>query len=256
MFGLRNNHGSCWVNATLQAIFRIPEFQNHYTGDNDLSQYNSVERALEEIWVTKGDEGLKAFYEKIRGKDMPAGENIGDSHELLQAVCDKVPFLDKLFRFKVAHVVKCRSCGVVETRTDSVIEFDIAPSKPKMTVSDAIVEAVQPVEIDGWKCEKCNDTKGCSKQLLLSTFPQVLTFHTTSIRTSVSYSSILKLNKQKYALFAVVCFNGGHWWTYGRDLPPGKPWVEFDDTNVKTHDPGHFPLSDQMRLLMYYRLNE
>jgi ubiquitin C-terminal hydrolase len=255
MFGLRNQKGSCWVNATIQSIFRIPEFQEKYHGNEHEPSLNPVERALEEIWVTKGEEGLRDLYATVKSKNLPAGENIGDSHELLDCFCDKIPFLDKLFRFKVANTIKCKSCGVSETRTDTLTEFSIAPSKPKMTLSEAIVESVQPTTIDDWACEKCKQ-KGCSKQLLLSTFPQVLTFHMTSVDTSVSYPPMLSLNKMKYALMSVVCFNGGHWWAYGRDMPPGKSWYEFDDMRVHEKDPSHFPLSDNARLLMYYRLKE
>jgi ubiquitin C-terminal hydrolase len=255
MFGLRNHRGSCWVNATLQSIFRIPEFQGHYTGDKDVSHYNAVEKSLEEIWMTDGDEGLMKFYKSIKTPLLPAGESIGDSHELLEAICDKVPFLDKLFRFKIANVVKCKHCDYSSTKFDSLIEFSIAPTKSKQSVSDAIMEAVRPQEIAEWKCEKCGK-QGCTKQMMLSSFPQVLTFHMTSLDTSVSYSSILNVNGNKYALFSVVCFNGGHWWAYARDMPPGRPWHELDDTQVRPKDANHFPLSDNMRLLMYYRLNE
>lgn len=254
-FGLRNVRGSCWVNATLQSIFRIPEFQAHYTGDKDVSQYNIVERRLEELWTTKGEEGLRDFYAAIKTPLLPAGENIGDSHELLDAICDKVPFLDKLYRFKIANAIKCKHCDYSHTSTDSVIEFSIAPTKPKQSVSESIMEAVKPVELPDWKCEKCGK-QGCTKQLLLASFPKVLTFHMTSLDTSVSYSSVLNLNGNKYALFSVVCFNGGHWWAYARNMPPGQPWYELDDTQVRAKDPAHFPLSDNMRLLMYYRLNE
>jgi ubiquitin C-terminal hydrolase len=255
MFGLRNYSGSCWVNATLQSIFRIPEVQSRYTPQHAEHHLSPLEQSLEEIWISKGEQGLKQFYNQVKSKSMPAGEGIGDSHELLEALCDKVPFLDKLFRFKIGNSIKCNHCDYSETRTDSMIEFSIAPLESKMTVSQCISDAVKPFTIQDWKCEKCNK-KGCTKQLLLASFPQILTFHMTSLDTSVSYSSVLAINGIRYALFAVICFNGGHWWTYGRNMPPGKPWFELDDTNVREHDPTHFPLSDNMRLLMYYRLKE
>jgi len=135
-----------------------------------------------------------------------------------------------------------------------MIEFPIVPSKPKESVSQAIVAAATPYEISDWTCEKCTQ-KGCSKQFLLAGFPQILTFHVTSLRSTVTYSSILSLNKVEFALFAVVCYDGGHWWTYGRDMPPGKPWVCYNDDRVTTHGPQQFPMADTMRLLMYYRLN-
>jgi ubiquitin C-terminal hydrolase len=255
-FGLRNQRGSCWVNATLQAIFRIPDVQTRYTAEAAL-EASPVDVSLQEIWSSRGEEGLKSFYDCVRTAVMPAGEGIGDSHELLEFLCDKLPFLDKLCRFKVANVVKCSnpSCEYKDTKVDSLIEFSISPNGRKQSLTDCVAQAVSPSVIPDWTCEKCKH-RGCTKQLLMSTFPQVFVFHTTSLNTSVSYMTLLILNGQKYALSAVVCFNGGHWWTYGRGMPPGKDWVEYDDSNLHNHGPNHFPLSDTMRLLFYYRINE
>jgi ubiquitin C-terminal hydrolase len=136
-----------------------------------------------------------------------------------------------------------------------MIEFSIAPRTKKQSVSETIVDAATPFVLGDWTCEKCKN-KGCTKQFLVGTFPQLLVFHMTTVNTSVSYTPILVLNGLKYALFAVVCFNGGHWWTYGRDLPPGNDWFTFDDKNVQSHGPQQFPLTENMRLLMYSRLNE
>ena len=61
-FGLRNKNGSCWINAALQAIFRIPEIQQQL---NDDESENPVESCLAEIWGSRGDEGLKAFFECV-----------------------------------------------------------------------------------------------------------------------------------------------------------------------------------------------
>jgi len=252
-FGLRNQRGSCWVNATLQAIFRIPDVQTRYIAEAALD--TPIDKSLQEIWCSKGDEGLKAFYDCVRTAVMPAGEGIGDSHELLEYLCDKLPFLDKLCRFKIGHTVKCNSCTYKDVRTDSMIEFSVSPTGRKQSLSDCVIQSVTPVAIPDWTCEECKK-KGCTKQLLMSSFPQIFVFHVTSLNTSVSYSTQLVMNGQKYALLAVVCFNGGHWWTYGRDMPPGKDWIEYDDQSIRVRGPQHFPLSDNMRLLFYYRINE
>jgi ubiquitin C-terminal hydrolase len=254
-FGLRNQRGSCWVNATLQAVFRIPDVQARYVPDAEIPQGSTVDLCLQEIWGSKGDEGLKPFYECVRTAVMPAGEGIGDSHELLEFLCDKLPFLDKLCRFKVANTVKCDKCEYKDSHADSLIEFSVSPTQRKQSLADCVIASVTPTKGPDWKCEKCGGM-GCTKQLLMASFPQVFVFHATSLRTSVSYSTILVLNGQKYALLAVVCFNGGHWWTYGREMPPGKNWLEYDDMSVRNHGPNHFPLSDHMRLLFYYRINE
>lgn len=254
MFGLRNQRGSCWINAALQGVFRIPDLQTRFR-ENEEDTKNPVETCLAEIWSSKGEEGLRDFYSVVKTKTMPAGEDVGDSHELLEFLCDKIPFLDKLMRFKIARNIKCNSCPYNETRNDSVIEFSVFPTKPGQSISSCIADTVHPETLPEWKCEKCPN-KGCTTQFLMGTFPQVLVFHVTSIRTTTTYSAQLMINQHKYALFAIVCFNGGHWYTFGRDLPPGQPWYELNDAHVKSFDPTHFPLVDTMRLLMYYRINE
>ena len=241
----------------IQAILRIPDVQARFRedqADNNIP----VETCLQEIWASSGDEGLRDFYECVRTTHMPAGDGIGDSHELLEFLCDKIPFLDKLMRFKVVHRVTCSnsSCGYTDVTHDSMIEFSVTPTERKQSVIQALLQSVKPYTIPDWKCESCKHM-GCSKQLLIAGgFPQVLVFHQTSIGTSASYTAVLDINDVKYALCAIVCFNGGHWYTYGRDMPPGSPWYEFDDSRVQQFDPNHFPLADTMRLLMYYRLNE
>lgn len=255
MFGLRNKNGSCWINAALQAVFRIPDLQKRFEDGEEDSKY-PVETCLAEIYGSRGDEGLKAFYECVKtSPHMPAGEDIGDSHELIEFLADKVPFLDKLLRFRVANMIKCNNCSHQETKPDTLTEFSIAPTQKKQTVSDAISEAVRPLSIPDWKCDKCGKL-GCTKQLLLAEFPQILMFHQTSIGTSTSYTPVLVLNKIRYALMSVVCFTGGHWFTWGRNLPPGQPWYRLDDGHIQSHAANFFPLADNMRLLLYYRLNE
>jgi len=255
MFGLRNTRGSCWVNATLQALFRIPDLQLRFT-DGEEDTNNPIEMCLAEIWGSRGDEGLNDFYAAIKTIHMPAGEGIGDSHELFAALCDKVPFLDKLVRFKVMRVVQCKSCKAKEEHPDSYIEFSVTPTRRRQSVSESLVEMVSPSDIPDWHCDKCKAREGCTSQLLVGTFPKVLVFHACSITGSVQYTPVLNLNNIQYALFAVVCFTGGHWFTYGRNMPPGKAWHLLDDTTVQTYDPAHFPMADNMRLLMYYRINE
>lgn len=256
MFGLRNKNGSCWINAALQAVFRIPDLQTRIS-ENEEDTDNPTEVCLAEIYASQGDEGLKAFYDcvKVSSIHMPAGEGIGDSHELIEFLSDKVPFLDKLMRFKVVNTIKCAHCEYVDAKHDTMTEFSIAPVKSKQTVSDAILAAVQPLTIPDWVCERCKQS-GCTKQLLLQEFPQVLLFHQTSIGPSATYTPVLLVNKIRYVLISIVCFTGGHWFTWGRNLPPGQPWIRFDDAQVRTYDGGFFPMVDNMRLLVYYRLSE
>lgn len=253
MFGLRNFRGSCWVNTCLQAVFRIPEVQDRYNSEI-YTEDSVIDKCLLKIWKSKGEDGLKEFFEAVKTDTMPAGESIGDAHELLQYLCDKLKFLDDLCRFKIADRIQCKNCSYSELKEDSVIEFSISPYEKNVPIANCISEAVKTHEIAEWKCEKCNKL-GCIKQQLIGTFPKIMMFHTIPTSGSINYSSILMLNKRQYALISVSCFNGGHWWSYGRNMPPGSSWYTLNDTQVAEHGPKQFPISPKMRLLIYYRLD-
>jgi uncharacterized UBP type Zn finger protein len=252
MFGLRNFRGSCWVNACLQTIFRIPDVQARYNVET-FEKENMIDECLYKIWKSNGEDGLKELFQAVRTETMPAGNDIGDSHELFQYLCDKLPYLDKLVRFKIADSISCRHCDYKDVKEDSVIEFAIATDKKDVSLIECIADVVKPHEILEWKCEKCNNV-GCVKQQLIGSFPKAMVFHIIPLNGQVNYTSILGLNKRQYALTSVTCYNNVHWWAYGRNMPPGSPWYTLDDTRVEEHGPKQFPLSNKSRLLIYYRL--
>jgi len=255
MFGLTNNSGSCWVNACLQCVFRIPEVQERYSNQKQDAS-NPIDQALSIIWTSKGASGLDDLYKSVHTELTPAGRGIGDSHELLVKLCDKLPFLEELCRFKIADSIQCKHCNKRELKEDSVTEYSLATDARNVPIASCIMKSVTPHAIDEWKCEKC-EKQGCTKQQLIGTFPKVMVFHMINPGfTSVEYSSILSLNKNQYALLGVCCFNGGHWWSYGRDMPPGSNWYTLNDRQVTQHSPKEFPLSEKMRLLIYYRLDK
>ena len=252
LFGLPNINGSCWINTGLQAVFRIPEVQQRYDSET-FEKENDLDDCLKTIWTSKGKEGFHELFEQIRTPTMPAGRGIGDTHELLQLFCDKLKYLDTLVRFKVADSIKCSNCDFKEIKEDTVTEFTISSEEKSRPISDCIAESVTPNTIEDWKCEKCSKS-GCTKQQLIGSFPQVMMFHMIPTEGSVNYSSILSLNKHQYALISVTCFNGGHWWGYGRNMPPGSSWFTLNDRQVQEHGPKQFPISNKMRILIYYRL--
>lgn len=255
MFGLNNYRGSCWVNAALQAFFRLPDVQKRYTA-NEFEAGNVIDECLCRIWKTNGQMGLPEFFESVRTDTMPAGLSVGDSHELFQYLCDKLPFLDELCRFKIAHSMECNSCKKKNLNHDSVIEFSLdAVEGRNIPLSKCIAKTVEPYQIDEWVCENCK-SKGATRQQLIGAFPKYMMFHAPLANTTIDYSSILILNKRSYALSSVVCYNGSHWWMYGRDMPPGSSWHLIDDQRVVEHGPKQFPISSAMRMLIYYRLDE
>ena len=253
MFGFPNVRGSCWVNTCLQCIFRIPELQKRYT-DEHADTTNPIDMSLQTIWRSKGKDGLSVFFETVHSKLMPAGKGIGDTHELFQSLCDKLPFVDELVRFKIADSIQCANCSHKEIREDSVTEFSVTSTSPNMSLTECIADAVKPQTIDTWKCETCGK-QGCTKQQLIGSFPKLMVFHALPSKHSIAYASVLALNQRDYALCAVACYNGGHWWAYGRDMPVGSSWYTLNDQHVQNHGAKQFPMSNQMRVLIYYRLD-
>lgn len=254
MFGLQNFSGSCWVNACLQAIFLIPEVKDRYN-NNQSDKNNPIDLALETIWISKGKTGLKDFFNAVRSATMPAGNGIGDSHELFHYLCEKLPFLDNLCRFKVADTVECVTCKHKNVKEDSRIEYSITSVGKHSPISECIMSTVIPSTVTDWTCDKCHK-KGCTRQHLIGTFPKVMAFYMVSLEGSIDYSSILVLNNKKYALSSVISYNGSHWWTRGRDMPPGSSWFTLNDQTVTEHGAKQFPLSNMMRMLIYYRLED
>jgi ubiquitin C-terminal hydrolase len=254
MFGLTNFSGSCWVNACLQGIFRLPEVIDRYTKET-YDKENMVDVSLNKIWNSKGKGGLKDFFLAAKTATMPAGQGIGDSNELLVHLCDKLPFLDQLCRFKTAQQIKC-ACGFSEVREDTAIEYDLHPTSRNTPITDCIGKSVQPELLEGWKCDKCSQVSKATKQSLIGSFPKVMVFRITSQNSSLEYSSVLVMNSKKYYLLAVISHTGGHWFTYAREMPPGKPWFSLDDTRVREHSEREFPMSQMTKVLIYYRLEE
>jgi uncharacterized UBP type Zn finger protein len=254
MFGLQNFSGSCWVNACLQAVFRFPEVQDRYS-NNRADKSNQIDVALETIWNSQGKIGLKDFFDVVRTETMPAGQGIGDSHELFKYLCDKLPYLEELCKFKVADTTECVSCKHKDVREDVVTEYTISSDGVHVPISQCIMNTVIPNTVADWVCEKCGK-KGCTRQHLIGAFPKAMIFYMTSRDGSIDYSSVLVLNSKKYVLNSIICYNGSHWWTRARNMPPGSSWYTFDDQRITDHGSKQFPVSNMMRILIYYRLED
>lgn len=251
MFGLYNFRGSCWVNACLQGLYRLPELQERYN-ENKADPENEVDTALQLIWNQKGSEGLKQFFDSVKHTSLPTGRGTADSHELLVYLLDKLPWLDSLCRFKIADKITCTKCSYESLKEDTKIELSLFPESKGVSISECIQKEVTEVILEGSKCEKCSEPY--KKQLLIGSFPKILILHVyTDDSKQTSYSSKLVMNSKNYILLSILSYNGAHWWSYGRDSI-GKSWYTFDDTNVKEHGPNEFPLSNTMRILIYYHL--
>jgi uncharacterized UBP type Zn finger protein len=250
MFGLSNVRGSCWVNSALQSIFACPPVRERWASGLS-SDAGDLERALYAVYTSKGTHGLSEVFTAIQTKYMPAGKNIGDSHELIVFLCDSLPWLDTCIRFRTADTITCTSCSSSTTKEDSVVELGLYSPSSNHPLHEVIAKSFVPQTIEDWTCEQCKK-QGCTSQQLLASFPRILMIH--AIGPAMDYSSVLVINGRKYALFSVLCYNGAHWWTYARHLPIGNAWYKLDDSRVQELASRQFPVTNAMRVLLYFLL--
>ena len=259
MFGLKNYGGSCWVNACLQSLLRLPEVKERYSSIDSESTINSVDKSLSKIWKSSGSDGLKDLFDAISesntsesgGKpayEMLAGKSIGDSNEAFVYLCDKLPFLDALCRYTFVERLEC-PCGFQQERPDSHIQFQLYPPNP-MSLTDCILDVVKKETLDSWKCDKCSERGSATKEFVMKTFPKIFTFKIISDE-KVTFSDVLVINSYRYQLRGVTSFNGGHWWAFARD----PSWVLYNDTSVRQLRPNETPSGQNAKMLIYYRIN-
>lgn len=256
MFGLKNYGGSCWLNACLQAILRIPDIKQRY--DTLEEPLNSVDKSLQKLWKSGGQEGLKELFDSIHESntshtgnsayEMLAGKNVGDSNEAFIYFCDKLPFLDTLCRYTFIEKIVC-PCGFQQERQDSHIQFQLYPSQKNTQITTCISDVVKPEILDSWKCDKCSERGKAHKQIIIKTFPKIFVF---KLLSGVIFANMLIINSNKYQLKSIVSFNGGHWWAYSKN----EVWTLLDDTNVRQLRPNESPSSSTIKMFIYYRVDE
>lgn len=250
MFGLRNYGGSCWLNACLQGILRLPELKSRYSGE--FVPINSIDESLHKIWITKGD-GLKELFDAINSStsaayEMRAGRNVGDSNEAFVYFCDKLPFLDELCRYEIIDKIQCK-CGFTQERKDSLIQFELYP-KANSLLTACIADVVKSEQLDTWKCDQCSERGLAQKEISMKTFPKIFVFKIMA-NVHFQFSTILIINSIKYQLLSVVSYNGSHWWAHVKE----NNWVILDDTRIRGLHPNQAPSSTTAKMLIYYRIN-
>jgi len=245
MFGLHNYSGSCWVNACLQGIFRIPDLQLSFQKDSEIV----IQESLRKIYNSNGSEGLVEFFKVIDHKDLLAGRTIGDSHELLIYLLDKLPWLEDLCKFQTCDKFKCSKCDYESLKEDTKIEISLFPNSDKNTILECLENEIKEENLEDSKCEKCQEK--LTKQLLFKNLPKILIIHVYNHpKNKTDYSSSIIINSKKYILLSALCFNGGHWNCIGRH---NNLWHLFDDTNIRSFKENEFPVSSLMRVLIYYQ---
>ena len=292
--GLLNLGATCALNSIIQIICRSKYIRDCILNENNIKENTLTYELKEILHLMHNENKslspnkfVNFFYNTFSGifnknEQLDISElwffianKIIDDISIIKHIDTNIISIDLEHNYKIAKYNNFKSCNFLENIQGSIINiieckncynktYNFEPfislsldiiNDNNPSISEMLLESLKSEELkeNDWICEKCK-AKGCTKQLLIGSFPQVMAFHMVTTESSVEYSSILCLNKIQYALLSVCCYNGAHWWTYGRDSVGGS-WYTLDDGHIDEHGPKEFPLSSKMRLLIYYRLN-
>jgi ubiquitin C-terminal hydrolase len=149
------------------------------------------------------------------------------------------------------------------------------PKKGTHELKDLLLQfyRIETLDVEGWKCDKCQQQIGAKKQIQLVKLPKILiivikrfamtaTGEFAKIIQPVHIDSELEFtfnNKtSKYSLFAVGNhygnYNGGHYTASARDENDPFKWINYDDTNVNPLQNLEFLKDNKEAYILFYQM--
>ncbi len=235
--GLPNVGGSCYMNASLQCLFRIPEFACFIESAKKDKKESPLlwrckqlvgivadRREIEVVWAA-ATELFQCMNKQLFNKFDDQQE---DAFDFFVRLIDRVQLFQHLFRFSINTTIYCTQCNNV-LRSANQIMYDLP------------LNAFQPQIINNICCSYCCcfDAKA-KKEVTLNSYPPYLLVDcepmygaSKSIIADDFYSE--QLSFFGYDLIGIVLHAGtkltGHFIAYVKDVLSGQ-WYLCDDMYV------------------------
>lgn len=230
---------------------------------NDPHEFLSyLQEILHETRYKKPTIDFEAIY--------PKGDSVQDKikkvyiDDFKRRCKDKYSVVNNIYEYYNLTVIKCAACKHENLNASPYCTLSLPiPNDESISVFNCLNNLSLPEELDGYKCDKCNNDKGNFMEKKMITTPKVLILHLKRFEsdmfgnlqkknTIVDYPEHLNLNEycfnnsgnysNKFTLFGVIChfgnLNGGHYINYTRrirninDEYIYTPWFRCNDELV------------------------
>lgn len=234
--GLPNVGNSCYMNASLQCLFRIPEIARLIKSIPEDTQKASFLCQCNAIVAAAGkrnDEavlfGVTELFEQVNeGLFNNLDNQQEDALDFFIRLIDSTPSLKPLFQFSLNTTIRCTQCNKILRSANQ-------------TMLDLPLDAFQSKTIDGISCSHCSCANvKANKTLKLNNYPPYLLVDCDQICGENSSASMSSFNSNQssfsgYELIGIVLHAGtkqaGHFIAYVKEFSSGQ-WSLCDDMHV------------------------
>ena len=167
--------------------------------------------------------------------------------------------INEYFYGQVCNIVKCKSCEHEVNRVEVFKGFELGIENTD-SVLEALKEHMKAEELEGYKCDKCEERDQCSRQMVLLNTPQYVFITLKRFTMDWQKNKFIKNNKKidfpmylhfkdyllqdnenknvekadLYKLNSIICHtggsNGGHYYSINNI---NNKWFMCDDEDVK-----------------------
>lgn len=268
--GLQNRGRTCFVNATLQCLFKM-----NLLNTSPQCTQNQAPIVQEYLRLIGNHANIENFIAAVRSTIGMARGQEEDAHEFLMRFLDILDPRAAFVRLHGTETMNCGSCHAASANAGRPFTLELEIDQPGSCFDHYFMqgETVSANTGNGWRCPQCQRPVDATKKYTLQTLPDYLTIQLKRFRqqsvgvyqrldTAVSYPEKFSFDPRyfvpqahvphAYELFGVVMqtgsLTGGHYTAY---VKHNNSWMLCsDDAQIV---PRPLPQNSSEPYILFYR---